>query len=405
MTEDVVIFAWDIGSAVRGRNRPWTRAQAAIGDIPVEVKLTGDSLQAVAKDPLLQQRMVDACRREFDRAVFSIQGILRETDKTLTARPEDAESILQAVQAKVTQVAEATTKPAAAAATGVWTRLQSERKDYKKYQVQCAVKVGGQVVGVGAGVAGMGVAVSAGGWGAGLALWGFWRACIDLGKTLADLIATDVEIMGDVYKSFKTLKDRYEQTGVGKKGVGAREVAATAVRIVTQYDRGNLASLNSKMDLWESKLFGIRKTTHALAIKLNRVLVAAEEYEIELSAARHIGWFKKKRRLRSLREFQRNVNEWLTEIPEYHKRVESGLLAHKDAGTAIRELQAKSPSWTQAVDAWLEIAANIGFGVAGGLTGGWPWAEDDFTARVAGYTALVNDVVADVSDIKDAVAD
>lgn len=405
MTEDVVIFSWDIGRAVRGNNRPWTRTQAAIGDIPVEVKLTGDSLQSVAKDPLLQQRMVDACKKEFDKAVFNIQGMLRETDEKLTARPEDAEFILQAVQVKVTQVAEATTGPATAAATGVWTRLQSERKDYKKYRVKCAVKVGGQVVGVGAGAAGMGVAVAAGGWGAGLALWGYWRACIDLGKTLADLMASDVEMMGDVYKTFNTLKNRYEQTGVGKKGVAARELAATAVRIVTQYDPGNLASLNSKMDLWKNKLFGVRKTTHDLAIKLNRVLVAAEEYENELSAARHIGWFKKKRRLRSLRKFQRNVNEWLTEIPAYHERVESGLRAHEKAGEAIRALQAKSPSWTQPVDAWLEIAANIGFGVAQGLTGGWPWAEADLVARVAGYTALVNDVVTDVSDIKDAVAD
>ena len=385
-----VIFDWDLAKAINyaPKNMPKPSFPAT-----VFLDFGAEATKVVGNDPLLHQRIVDACKAQFDLAVPKLSVELQRADGVLRdATPQQR----KVIEGSFRSFAEQTTKSAEVGATREVERviqsLKAERADYQRYQWHCGVKVGLGVLGAGAAGVALASAAATGGLSLALTVVGAFRTIVDGVKTVINL-RQEAETVGvRVHKSIAQLSQSFSTASRG--GIAAKEVFSSMMNAALQVEMRNIPKTKADAELWRQKLNGVRTLAHDLSLKLNKALLDADTLDKQLAAAPDA---KSKALRAKLDKSATAVRGLLDVIPVNHKRAEDGLKAQALAKQSLDELERKSPQWTQTFDKFFALAVNLGLAGVGYSVADAP---QEMLDKVGTAISAINDFATTVHDLR-----
>lgn len=397
MPNNLLLLDWDLSKVIQ-----YTPKHLKIPPIPVKIfiEFSNEDEQAVKSDPLLHQRIVDACQPILRTAATSIGSQIRNEDMLLAAirHASDRGARALVVQSSrvpdiVKQALNNVEQRAGNAANQVIRSLQAEARQYKKYKREVTIKLVLGAAGLGTAALGLVTAVPSGGASLGLAIVGAWRALLDGAKALLNTMKEAEDIGRRVNKKLATLKQRYNDKTRGS--VASREMVSSALNALFQTELSNISTAKSDCVLWKNKLTGIRTQSHKLSIDLNQLLLKTEHLKKEEwdNIAARTGGFRKN----PFEKMRQNIIEMLTKIPQLYQRAEKGFSAQAAADSTLKAIEKKSPAWTQEFDKWFAFAVNLGLAAAGGADG-WSKIND---AGLADWIDTAGSTLVDCASLVD----
>lgn len=265
---------------------------------PTQVQVTLEDRQiidVVDKDPLLQQKMVDAGQKAIHQAAEKLAKDLQtyDTDAQTAVRKsgkaETAKLFADGFKKHLERKGHEAGDSASKAAEHVWTELCKTKKEYAKYKFKTGFKITLGVVAIGGTIVG---AVGSGLTGNVLGVVGSIAGTLKSASATIQVIRGALKEASHVYeamrKDLETILDQYEEfdkTTTAKAKKTGQEVAAEFLDKFLTIQLKSLKKVESQLDLFRNKLKGIDLDAHKISEALNKALLDWKKLEQLLKTA------------------------------------------------------------------------------------------------------------------------
>jgi hypothetical protein len=316
---------------------------------PTQVQLTLDDKQIIAvvdKDPLLQQKMVDAGQKVIRQAAEKLAKDLQmydtdaQTAVKKSGKAETAKLFADGFKKHLERKGHEAGDNAGKAAEQVWKDLCKTKKDYSKYKWKTGFKItlgivaaGGTIVGaVGSGLTGnvLGLVGS---------IAGTLKATSQTIQTIRGALKDASQIYVVMRKDLEVILNQYEEfdkTTTSKAKKTGQEVAAEFLDKFLTIQVKSLKKVESQLDLFRNKLKGIDVEAHKVSESLNKALLDWKKLDALLKTAPPALHAKVDKQL-ALLEVQ--IYEAITKIGKLMEEVNHGAENSKKIEKVITELK------------------------------------------------------------------
>ena len=201
----IVICKLDLGKMVTENGGNSNVIKVPTMEVLVEIPSDKKVEKAIGENPLLQQQMVDACKKMFKHAAT----MLAKEVKLYETLANNGEPVQDKWKGNCENVRKMLITNSTKECQAVWDRLLKTKAEYKSYKIVTGVKLGLNALSVGAGI---GTTIVAGWTGAGtiVGIVGIVRGLSTLGQKLYELskeaegIQEELEkTLGEVIKFYK----------------------------------------------------------------------------------------------------------------------------------------------------------------------------------------------------------
>jgi len=389
---EVLILDWSIAALTAYRP-----TYLQFDNIQVRLECSNEDKELIASDPLLHQRIVDACQPFLRGVAESVKSVIQKSDQP--RRPaEHAAAVREQVGALLREPA----KQASEAAVRMIKSLQSEAKQYKKYKRAVTLKLSLGSLGLASSV--LGVVAAAPTLGASLvfAAVSAYRALVGTLSELQRAMEDAEKVQRRVELTLRHLQRAYE--GRPRSYMAFREVRVAVLNVFTGLPfPANISAAKADCELWGNKLAGVRVKSHQLSRELNKLLELTEHLKTEdWDRLKNASPSRSSVAFHAYEEMRQRIMGLLDKIPILHKRVKKGLMAWNLAKEVYRALEERSPHWPQAVETYFGHGLNLGLIFAGQ---GVYWADmsraiRDSSARLLDWISTVGGSAVDIASLR-----
>lgn len=343
-----------------------------IRSFKVTIEITDDEiLETLAKaDEMgnVMQKVKDAA--DWEEVLNELADVLRETADEILNDPGKADNVKEIVTDAAVEVCQRATDRA----IGAVKHFKKVRRDYKRYKVKSALKVGSSVVGLGLGL----TAVGLGGltFGASLifGLVGVYRSAVTLADQISTLAQSAEGACVNVANQVNDIAKAYKNASSTTVGMG--DVGLELLKQVIPTDLiPSIKSIKSNLDTFEQKTNGIEVRADNLSKKLSQALDKEQTLRTQLEIflrenpdALTTGEAKRLEKLMELIPGIIQKNEDLIDkIIKLNKRVEKLREWYTAIADAFKEVSSKQPTWAMITANVIPLLTTVGLAVGGNL--------------------------------------
>lgn len=355
----IVICKMDIGKMVLDNGGTSPIIKVPKMDVEVEIPKDQKVEKALKENPLLQQQMVDGCKKLLNHAAT----LLAKEVKLYENLAQDSKDGPRAVQDKWKQNCETVRKGLITTCTkecqAVWDRLLKTKSEYTAYKIVTTVKLGLNALSVGGGVASLAVA----GWtGAGtvIGIVSVLRGLSAIGQKLVELAKEAEGIQVELEATIDIVVVYYRDKG--PKEVGATEIGLKLWAEVTTHKSASISKCEDQLKVFKSKLDGVEIHSHQFAKGLNTTMVGAtktlrtlEDWQGKVTALKLVGAKandlktaveKSKKLEKTLEKAEAATRDLIAKTTNTVDRVKKGRKAWERDEALVKELLKKVPTWS-----------------------------------------------------------
>lgn len=249
----------------------------------IEVDLDKKVIEAMKKDPLLQQEFQTQASEILDQAKKTIEQKCKVFDKLFVAMVQKGASDkdMKKQLAGLNNAIENDMKVAQAGAEigvkATWEELKKQRKEWKKFKIKVFASIAATVAGLAVSIAAMASSPFSGGAGAALGIIGLIKS----GVTLAEDIRKIAMNIGQS-KAVLVKHLQFVEAAAKKKGLYAtNEVGAAVLNEFLGVAQPSLKSVETESDTLKAKYAQMIVKVHDLSKKLNKILAEQEKLKKE----------------------------------------------------------------------------------------------------------------------------
>jgi len=335
-------------------------------DYPTDPKI----VEAVKKDPLLQNKMYDAARKIYDslerQMGIALDGYEKKVDDAKGDK-KAAELAAKDFQNLFKSQVELARGAAVRDVEKVWTDLTKTKKEYTKYRFKAGGKIAIGVAGIAASI---GTTVASFGASSVLSIAGMVKSAATIAQQSYDLYIELEKVQKDLNTTIAEVAADYATASKGS--ITAKETATLLVEKVLVIRMPSIRECVRLLELGENKLKGVVVKSHDIAKTLNRALTESDKLLPKLdpkSAAR-------------LSKVEGRIHVLIGKVGDQIPRAEKGRSELAASKTVVEGLKAKNPAAMKYIEKAM-LALDIGF-----CATGW---ED----IVQGATSVVADLAVD----------
>jgi hypothetical protein len=242
-------------------------------------------LKTLDKDPLLQQKVVDAVSDVHDDYVKDVQELIAQHDRIITTQKDLDQETVDEVKNRINKLTQGCldiyVREADKAVVKGWKDLQNKQKSYANYQIKTVVNITTKsafLVG--------NIALTATG-GVGnipglvLGIAGAVKGTVDLAKTAYKAAVEAETVARKLTKTLNSLKASYKDS---KAKLVAAELSKDIVNTFFLDIMPTISSCGDDLKLVEKKTEGIEVSAHKMSVKLNTILKAMSKVQKEIKA-------------------------------------------------------------------------------------------------------------------------
>jgi flagellar biosynthesis chaperone FliJ len=403
----LIIFRQDISKQVLAKTGALTALN--LNGCPIEVIL--DSPEVIKNVPqdlddgLLAEQII--LTANYATLVSDVSAALKKADQEVAKDPKKLDAANKQFQADLLAACQAAADRGAA----VVLKLVGVRASYRNYKLVAAGQLTLTIAGAVSGAIGLILTPFTAGASTIMGCIGLVKSSIAIGKQLADLASSAEEMGNGLAKDIQMLAARYNEAKSRK--VGGIEMTVTLVNATLPTAFATIKSCKGDADTMSSKIDGIEVKSHDVSQTLGKtlndqqaVIKNLSDWEAKSKASFTADEAKKIQKLiDQLEKSAPNVINLIAEVGKLHNRVQECRASHGDVKKALDKLAAKEPTWAQVGEILINVAAGIGFGVAGNVNAPDPYK---FVKAVADVNQQIGNVVSSFdglqSSVRDAVA-
>ncbi len=310
-------------------------------------------VDAVKKDPLLQNKMYDAARKIYDSLERQMGMALTGYEKKIEEAKGDkkaAEKAAKDFQDLFKSQVDLAKGAAVRDVEKVWTDLTKTKKEYMKYRFKAGGKIALGVAGIAASI---GTTVASFGASSVLSIAGMVKSAGQIAQQTYDLYIELEKVQKDLNSTLAEVAAAYKDASKGS--VAAQETAALFVEKILVVRMPSIRECERLVDLGESKLKGVVVKGHEIATKLNRALSECDKLapKLDQKSAAKLG------------KAEGRIHELIRKVGDQLPRAEKGSAALAESKSVVSGLKAKSPSAMKYIEKGM-LLIDIGF-----LATGW----------------------------------
>lgn len=366
----IIVFNQDIAAQVKAKSGDAAKVlkvdsillQAVLADNDVLEKVPND-----LDDAVLAKEIREAAN--FDKVVGEVAKALVDAADKVRADPKAFDAAEKAFETAVGQaVADALGR--AAVPILKYTKVKTGVRNYK---IKTGIQVSLTALGALASVASLSLAPLSFGVTTVATALALAKSGVVLGKQIAEISAKAEEVAVWLAKDIATLGSQYEnakKTAVGVAELGKTLVNATLPTLVT-----TISSAKGNADLLGTKIDELKIKTHEKAGKLGELLteqskVQAKLREFERSGKDAFSDAEAKALQKLIGVLDRSaesVQALIDKVEALHDRVGTTSTEHARLQKALDGIASKEPTWAQVGEVVINVAAGVGFMVAGNV--------------------------------------
>jgi len=252
----------------------------------IEIELDKKMDKATTKDPLLQQEFNAAAKEVYDFVVGEVEKKCQVFDKLFAdmiakgAPQADIQKQLAGLNNALKNDFKVGETAAKQAAEKAWTKLQSKKKEWKKFKIGIVCSIGGTVAGLAVSIAAMATSPFSGGASAVFGIMGLIKSAVTLAKEISK-IAADLETTKKVViKELAFVKKTAENQGL----YAANEVSAAVLNQFLGLSQPSIKQLDEATGTMSAKFAQMVVKVHDAAEKLNKILNEQEKLKSDFLA-------------------------------------------------------------------------------------------------------------------------
>lgn len=252
----------------------------------VVVELDKKIEKETAKDPLLQQEFQAQAKEILDQSIKTVQRKIAVFDKLAVqmtnkgASAKEVKKQLDGLNKSIKNDMKVAEKAAELGVQAAWTKLQSKRKEWKKFKIKVGVSIAGTLAGLAASIAAMATSPFSGGAGAVIGIVGLIKSGTTLAQDIGKLAINIDQSKAILVKNLAVV----EKAAANKALNAANEVSAAIFQEFLGISQPSVKTCESAADTLKAKYAQMVVKMHDLSKNLNKILKLQDKMKKEFLA-------------------------------------------------------------------------------------------------------------------------
>lgn len=325
----------DIWAALNRTCKP-TALTAKSASIAVNIELDKQAYKQLDDDPLLLAKITEAASKQYQGTIKSLSTLLKKADRDcLSAADKGArEKVAKAFEARMASECRTLEKNAVIAVKKTWTDVQKTHAEYRIYQIKAGTDLALDGIGLAGGIAG---AVGTGGVSLVISIYSMVKTTVSMIYKLYKLAIDADKMQAKVAKQLRSVQKNFDKNkkNFNKTTAGGKNFSKALVNSLLGADFfASLDGTEKDNDQYKSKLQGVDKASHKVAVDLNKLLKDVEKASKDLKGSGN------KKMDAAMSKLESAVNKSIEKCIAMQEQVQAGMAWQADTAKTLKELKA-----------------------------------------------------------------
>lgn len=317
----------------------------------VNIELDKAAYKQLDDDPLLLAKVTEAASKQYDGTIRTLTTLLKKADQDcLSAEDKSArEKVAKAFEARMGSECKTLEKKAVIAVKSAWSDVQKTHTEYRIYQIKAGTDLALDGIGLAGGIAG---AVGSGGVSLVIGIYSIVKTTVSMIYKLYKLAIDADKMQAKVAKQLRSVQKNFDKNkkNFGKTKAGGKNFSKALVNSLLGADFfSTLDGTEKDNDQYKSKLQGVDKASHKVAVDLNKLLKDVEKASKELKGTGNT------KVTGAMSKLESAVNKSIEKCIAMQEQVQTGMAWQADTAKTLKELKALQQTGWKVLEKGLPI--------------------------------------------------